>query len=136
MVFTAPATGTLTQLEVQIAATAPKGRIRMGVYADSAGLPGALLIDAGDKLIASGWNAIPGLNLPVAEGTLYWLTFVLTPSTTTYYQPNRPANSHAYASSTYGPLPAAFPSIAGRNNNQLVMRATYIVGTPKPTPPP
>ncbi|MDZ7260693.1 MAG: cadherin-like domain-containing protein [candidate division KSB1 bacterium] len=63
--------GKLIKLEILFNDTTPAGRVRLGVYADSNGTPGALLLDAGEVAVANAWVAVSGLNLPVTPGTYY-----------------------------------------------------------------
>ena len=67
--------GTLTKLRVHYFAY-QAGTVRMGVYADNAGDPGDLLLDAGTVAIADGWTEITGLSLAVTSGTYYWLCVI------------------------------------------------------------
>ena len=71
------ATGTLTRLELLFSTSDPLGKVRMGVYADNHGVPGDLLIDAGETRVTDGWVSIPDLNLQVTQGGYYWLSYNL-----------------------------------------------------------
>jgi hypothetical protein len=73
--FQCPGNGTLTKLELLFDDTTPTGKVRLGVYADAGGVPGALLIDAGQKAVANGWVSISNLSLPVTPNTWYWLGY-------------------------------------------------------------
>jgi hypothetical protein len=121
--------GILTRLEILFDDTTPNGIVRLGVYADQSGVPGRLLLDAGEAAVANGWVAKEGLSLAVTPNTYYWLAFVLQNSNGVRYQSARPANSHHWFAYTYGALPNQFAS-AGSNNNQYVMRATVAIGGP------
>lgn len=47
--------------------------VRLGIYADAGGIPGALIADAGTVSSAStGYKTISGLSIPLAAGT-YWI---------------------------------------------------------------
>ena len=120
-------TGTLTKLEIMVAGTAFSGKVRLGIYADANGMPGALLLDAGEVVVSNGWISASSLSLPVTGGTSYWLAYDLQNRNTISYKGGRPAGSHYWRSAAYGPLPVQFsPSGAGSNNNQYVMRATVV----------
>jgi hypothetical protein len=118
-------TGTLTQLELLVDDTSPNGKVRMGVYADDNGKPGALLPATGEVNVKNDWVAIKDLNLAVTEGKYYWLAFNLDSQNVIRSQSGQPANSHYWVNGhPYGPLPSTFPSGALINNRQYVMRAT------------
>jgi hypothetical protein len=51
-------TGILTDLELLVDDRTPKGKVRLGVYADINGRPGDLLLDAGEVRIVNGWVSI------------------------------------------------------------------------------
>ncbi|MDO8688156.1 MAG: hypothetical protein Q7K41_06175, partial [Dehalococcoidales bacterium] len=122
-------TGSITKLELLIDdTTSPAGNVRMGVYADSSGYPGALLLDAGAAAItATGWVSISGLSWPVTANSYYWLSFNMDSANGIKYQTGQPLNSHYRIDppgAPYGPLPLTFPAGAAGNNLQFVMRAT------------
>lgn len=118
------ATGTLTTIEMLFQDTTPNGLVRLGVYADNAGVPGALVLDAGQVAVANGWVSISGLNLPVTLNTYYWLSFNLQSPNGVTYQTGQAAQSHRWAPSAFGPLPATYPGTSASSANQFVMRAT------------
>jgi len=120
-------TGRLTKLEILFNTSASSGKVRLGVYADNNGVPGSLLLDAGEVAVNGGWVAINGLNLSVTQGTYYWLAFILQSSNPVLYQSGQPTNSHSWVSRTFGTLPAVFPTLTGANNNRYVMRATVVI---------
>ena len=114
--------GTLTKLEVFID-TAYGGKVRMAVYADENGAPGALLIDAGEAVVTNGWVGISGLNLPVTGNTYYWLVFNMSYANKVQAAPSA-GNTHLWVNRGYGAFPSTFPSSDGVTQGYLVMRAT------------
>lgn len=118
------ATGTLTKLEILFDDATPNDNVRLGVYADDAGSPAALLLDAGTVAVADGWVEISGLSLGVTLNAYYWLAFVLQSANGVRYQSGQAAGSHAWVTHTYNGLPNPFGTPDGTNNNQYVMRAT------------
>jgi hypothetical protein len=110
--------GKLIKLEILFNDTTPNGNVRMGVYADNSGIPGALLIDAGAKAVTNGWVSISGLSLTVNPG-YYWLGFDL--SSANYVAYGLPAVGQQVKAVTYGALPALY-GITQRG--QYVMRGT------------
>jgi hypothetical protein len=84
------------------------GNIRVGVYADSAGVPGALISDAG-VLACSGaaWNSLTGLSISVTNNAYYWLVFI---ADTAFYWGTEAggAMTSGYKAQTYGALPDPF----------------------------
>ena len=138
MRFQCPGSGTLIELELLFADTTPNGSVRLGVYADSSGAPGSLLLDAGSVTVANGWVSINNLSLPVTNNTYYWLAYILQSQNGVRYQSGGPTGSHKWIANSYGLLPNSFGTVPSRNTNtnQLVMRATYIPQVPSPTPTP
>ena len=134
-------TGTLNKLELLVNDSTPAGKVRMGIFADSNGRPGARLLDAGEATVTNGWVSISNLNLPVVQGAYYWLAFNLQSANTIPYQGGQ-AGSHYWAAGiTYGALPTSYPSSGsvGSNTSQFVMRATVAQASnsnPNPNPDP
>lgn len=122
-------TGKLTRLEILFNDTTPNGNVRMGVFSDGNRRPGTLLLDAGEAHVANGWVSITSLNLPVAQGTYYWLGFLLTNQNGVRYQSGQSAGSHYWVGYRHGALPKQF-SLAGAsyNGSPYVMRATVSTG--------
>ena len=119
------ATGTLTRLELLFSTSDPLGKVRMGVYADNHGVPGDLLIDAGETRVTDGWVSIPDLNLQVTQGGYYWLSYNLENANPVCYRDKQVLDSHYRVNDyVYGPLPGAFPDTDLINDGQWVMRAT------------
>ena len=124
-------TGTLTKIELLFVDTTPNGKVRLGVYADNGGWPGALLLDAGEVSAANGWVSISGLNLSVTQNTYYWLAFTMQSTNIVVDQSGQANQSNfwVYTNSTYGPLPSQFNGSSNNNNSvQYVMRATVNTG--------
>ncbi|MBN2255472.1 MAG: tandem-95 repeat protein, partial [Deltaproteobacteria bacterium] len=120
-------TGTLTKLEILFNDTAFSGKVRLGVYADVNGVPGGLVLDAGEAVVADSWVSAIGLNFPVVGGEYYWLAFNLQDENAVVYQSGQLLDSHYWAYVSYGELPDQFNlSGSGANNNQYVMRATVV----------
>jgi hypothetical protein len=124
-------TGTLTQLELMFNDSSPNGMVRLGIYADNNGMPGSLLLDAGEVEVQNGWVSIDGLSLSVTENTYYWLAYNMENPNDVRYQTGRPSASHRWATVSYGAFPNQYPvSSSGNNNNQYIMRATVTVDEP------
>ena len=74
--WTATASGNLNQIRVKCGAP---GNVKVALYADSGGSPGALrgVNNTGAAVLAGQWNPI-NLSSPVAvfQGTTYWLAFI------------------------------------------------------------
>jgi hypothetical protein len=109
-------------------ADGPTGKVRMGIYADNRGKPGALMLDAGtvpcqvDEYI--GGKAVAwGLNFTLPQGKAYWLVFNLEHSNNVAFVPGQASQSHVWGAYPFGPLPAVFPRIAYTNNAQYIIQA-------------
>ena len=123
-------TGNLTKLELKFDDTTPNGKVRLGVYADNNGKPGALLLNAGEVTVTNGWVSISGLNLAVKQNTYYWLAFSMQRGNGVVYLTGQARNSHYWISWKYGSLPSRFNSRgAGSNNAPYVMRATVVLAS-------
>lgn len=64
--------GAITRIRVHYYAY-QAGNIRLGVYADNAGAPAALLGQTGVTAMADGWVEVTGLNIPVTNNAYYWI---------------------------------------------------------------
>lgn len=76
--FTAPASGNITSIFVRIGQTFATDNVRCAVFADSAGVPGALLRSSNEIVVthptdADSWKETTITSLAVVSGTVYWL---------------------------------------------------------------
>ena len=71
--YIAQASGNVTSIRVKVGAV---GNVKVAIYADNAGQPGALLnaVNTSTPIVA-GWNNIPITSTAVTQGTAYWLGF-------------------------------------------------------------
>ena len=77
--FDAAASGTANSLNLFIDATSSATRVIVGVYADAAGKPGALLVNAAlDSPVSGSWNAFALSPVQITAGARYWIA-VLAP---------------------------------------------------------
>jgi hypothetical protein len=121
-------TGTLNKLEVLLDTSAPSGKVRLGIYADSNGKPGNLLLNAGEATISNGWVSISSLSLPVTQNSYYWLSFIMSAGNVVDCQTGQASNSHYWLSYNYGALPSIYPTSGiSTNSCPYVMRATVSV---------
>ncbi|MFD2331634.1 RICIN domain-containing protein [Cohnella sp. GCM10020058] len=106
------------------------GNVRMGVYADNGGAPGALVASTPEFAPAAGWNTVAVSSPALLSGGTYWLA----------YQPSSNSLAVAYetastgitrnATRTYGALPAAFPTsaaVAGKPSLYATFHAPSLV---------
>lgn len=111
-----PISQTLTKLRLHYTQASPSGSVRLGIYADSSGSPGSLILDAGAATIVNGWTSITGLSQTLMPGTRYWLAFIQSATNGVDYTGGKPYNptggagSHCFATASYGALPSTFPS--------------------------
>ena len=68
--FTAVANGNMVEFKIKMQAN---GNVKVGVYADSAGEPAALLASVGSTAAVTGWNTITIPSVSIVLGTDYWL---------------------------------------------------------------
>jgi hypothetical protein len=75
--FTATAGGTVSQINVYVDAGATATRVSVGMYADAAGHPGAMLTQGIiGSITNAGWNTATVPSVSVASGTQYWLALL------------------------------------------------------------
>jgi len=122
--------GILTRLELLVNDTTPAGNVRLGVYADNNGIPGNLLLDAGEATAVNGWTGINNLNLQVKSSSYYWLAFLPQNALGVSYQTSgMEVNCHTCYGYPYGSLPATFGK-GEFNSTPFVMRATVNILAP------
>lgn len=120
-------TGTLTKLEILVYDYSPNGMVRLGVYADDSGVPGSLLLDAGEVTVTNGWVSIDGLSLSVTRDTYYWLAYDLNSENNIRYKTGGAPNSSRWIEWSYGSFPSQYPGGSDTDNTQTVMRATVTI---------
>lgn len=82
------------------------GNIRLGLYRDNNGRPGAKVAEASSVAAVVGWNTRP-VTASLTAGT-YWLVFELSSNAARGRLTN--SGTAIYASQAYGTLPATFPA--------------------------
>jgi len=127
-------TGKIREIELEFLDASPNGSVRLGVYADSSGQPGALIADIGTVAVANGFVKISSLDISIGRAVFYWLAYCMQSSNDVRYQSGQPSSSHCWSdvdAEYYSVgLPDPFPYDGGRrNDNQYVMRATTNVET-------
>jgi len=72
--FTAIASGQMDLFRIKCSGS---GNVKVAIYADADGSPGALLnaVNTGQAVVA-GWNEIPFPPTQITQGTSYWLSFI------------------------------------------------------------
>jgi len=105
--FTADATGVIDLFRIKCSGS---GNVKVAVYADNAGSPGALLnaVNSG-QAVAAGWNDIPFPATPITQGTAYWLSFISDAAIAGYWEDS--GNTRKYKSVSYAGF--TFPDPAG-----------------------
>lgn len=79
---TASASGTLDTLAVYVDSSTTATSLSLGLYADSAGRPGALLTGASTTTVtSSAWNVLSVPPVAVTAGTRYWIALLSTGGT-------------------------------------------------------
>jgi hypothetical protein len=126
-------TGNLSKIELKFNQTTASGNVRLGVYADSSGIPGALLLDAGVVAIGTGWVNKSGLTLAVTNASYYWLAFIMDTRNTVELLTGQAANSHIYHYQAYGALTNPIAAPINYSSDQFVMRATVGVTVSDPS---
>jgi hypothetical protein len=74
---TAAASGTISQVNLYLDALSSATQVLVGIYADEAGHPGALVAQGATSTPTAGaWNEIPLSPVRVAAGTTYWIAIL------------------------------------------------------------
>lgn len=133
--WTATATGNITEIRVKCGAS---GEVKLAIYADSSGSPGALLNAVNTStLVSSGWNTINFPSTAVTSGTSYWLAFNSSASCVNYVWSS--GRSRLYKRATYSTF--TFPNPAGTGFSSYSRAYNLIAGwgttgAPPPTTAP
>ncbi|MEN6626346.1 MAG: hypothetical protein ABFD69_08985, partial [Candidatus Sumerlaeia bacterium] len=125
----------VTTLNVNVVTAS--GTMRLGIYADNSGVPGALMATTPAFVPAVGWNsvAVTDQNVTLAAGT-YWLAFE-TDTDALVIAATSTGGAHVYKSNwTYQSLPSTFPTISGTGTWNYSLYAGFASPTPTPTPTP
>ncbi|MGD0352445.1 MAG: ice-binding family protein [Dehalococcoidia bacterium] len=134
--FPASATGPITEFRVKASAS---GNVKVAIYDDSAGSPGALrnAVNTSTPVSAGAWTSIPITSTSVNSGTYYWLA-VVGDSANIYYSSD-PSATVRWKPSTYSSW--TFPDPAGSGWNTQTGYTYFIAGwaaitLPAPPAPP
>jgi hypothetical protein len=134
--WAATSSGTVTEIRVKCNDT---GNVKVAVYADNNGEPGALLsaVDASTPVDAD-WNNIPIKATPVTSGTFYWLAWFEDSACVAYQSSTevpRRATTATYEGYTW-PDPAGTLFNAVPCYDAVAGWGTIVPPTPPPTPTP
>ena len=108
---TAVTSGTVGVLSIFVDAKSTAKTLVAGLYADSAGHPGALISQGTtSQLTAGGWNDIPISGAVVTSGTPYWLAILGTQSGTLGFRDGGGCKSEESQQTNLTALPATWVS--------------------------
>ena len=108
---TATASGTVGLLSIYIDPSSTATTLVAGLYADSAGHPGALVSQgSSSQLTAGAWNNIPISGAIVTSGTPYWLAILGTQSGTLRFRDGSGCKSEVSQQTNLTALPATWVS--------------------------
>ena len=112
------------------------GNLRLGLYADNAGSPGALLASTNEFTPTStGWNTQSVVSPVSLTAGTYWLAYLAQSNNLGFKMSNNSSGTALWINVNYGPLPATFPSASGGGLGQWSFYATLNTA-PAPTPTP
>lgn len=100
------------------------GQLRLGIYSNSGGAPGALLAETAAFTPVAGWNTQPVLTQTALPAGIYWLAFL--PQSNTLAGRLTVAGSGRYYAYTFGAMPAAFSSSNTADTFRFSMYATLL----------
>jgi hypothetical protein len=136
--FIVAKTITIDRIAVNCTTLISGGGLRLGIYSDNNGEPGALLLDAGAVSTAATGVKTISISQQLTAG-LYWLAAASSHATHAFRVPAIAATvnifgvastlptgvgTHFYGSHTYGALPSTFPSPT--EGTSLVYPAVFI----------
>ena len=122
----------LTGLEIKFSQPSGNGKVHLYLFDDNNGLPGNLLIDAGEVNTGPSWAGIYSLNYPVTPGAFYQIAFELSAPNTIEYTTTTTPTHTANESIPYGTPPVGLTWLTPWNT-PYVMRAIGNVVTPPPS---
>ena len=100
------------------------GQLRLGIYSNSGGAPGALLAETAAFTPVAGWNTQPVLTQTALPAGTYWLAFL--PQSNTLAGRLTVSGSGRYYAYTFGAMPAAFSSSNTADTFHFSMYATLL----------
>jgi hypothetical protein len=130
--FPVPSLMTVTDIEIFISGGF-SGQMRLGMYADNAGTPDALLVESSSVIITAGWNTVPVAPTNISPGT-YWLAMQQQNSGQTPAMQFGIGQALNIFLGSYGPLPANASAATLLSNSRMTIRASGCYMTPTVTP--
>ena len=130
--------GTLASLSAYVGVAAAGSHVRIGLYADSGGTPGALLAQSADAVAIGGWNTLPILSGPLLPAGSYWILAQTDNQATVFrYATGLPApNAVGWSAFAYGPFPATITSTFYQQSGQAFSMYGSVYTSTPPTPTP
>lgn len=122
--FTASTTGTCSEVRIKVSGN---GNVKVAIYADSAGEPGARLAKQDTPAaVTTGWNTIAlEASCSLTINTVYWLAFITDTDSIVGYDTHA-AVALRYRAETYSTF--TFPDPAGSGFSSITDRTTFIAG--------
>lgn len=129
--YQASETGTVTDISFYLK-TAVSGNLKLGIYADSSGNPGALLYGGGSFAVSGiGWKNQTGLSVAVTAGNYYWIAFRPDSDSMDTGYDTGVANQMRYKSVAFASVwPDPYGSDEGNSTEADCVYATYTVTGP------
>ncbi len=134
--FTSPnEAGTITQISVFCVRNGLDGHIRVAIYADSGGTPGAKLAESASETVVGvteTWYDV-AISYGFTANTPYWLAVENDTAVNTDYDANGSATQTSYKTNTYPTWPSPFGAPDGQLPWQLSIYATYTPAASSPS---
>ncbi|MCB9136481.1 MAG: hypothetical protein H6636_13725 [Anaerolineales bacterium] len=107
----------------------PAGQLRLGLYGDSGGYPGNLIIQSPSMLSATGWNTynFPSPHITLDAGN-YWLAFL--PEDDALTLPIENTGINHYYNHPFGNMISPFPNLEASGTFHYSVFATLIINDP------
>ena len=135
--YTASISGAINSLSVYLDSLSNATKVTVGLYADSAGSPGALLTQGTiTSPVAGAWNTVNVSTASIIAGNPYWIA-LLSPAgagTVRFTDTSSGGAAAASAQTNLTTLPATWTTGTQYANSPLSAYASGIPGTVTPTP--
>jgi hypothetical protein len=138
--------GTVSRISVLISGSAPSGTLRLGLYSDNAGAPGALLGESAPVAVSAGWVTADLISSASVSAGDHWLAVQASDtSSATQIRLGTSGGAFNYKSYAYGAFPAPWGSgsalayglsIFAELCSADVSATASPTATPTPTPTP
>ena len=129
--------GTLASLSVYVGSTPAGAHVRLGLYTNGGGSPGALLAQSADTIATAGWNTLPMPPGTALAAGSYWILGQADKRGTVFrYSTGLAATDYVgWTPLAYGAFPASVSSFHQQPGEAFSMYGTVYTSTPPTSTP-